>query len=92
MDPFMASTYLACVANIILLIGILYPAVKNFVKIRSSISVMLVVFSLAFLIQNAVAIYFHMTIPYTIAVEFEAMVLTVIQTIGFAALAWVTYK
>ncbi len=92
MDSFMASTYLAAVANLILLMGILYPAVKNFVKTRSSISVMLVVFSLAFLIQNAVAIYFHMTILYTTAVEFEAMVLTVIETISFAALAWVTYK
>ncbi|MBI3022238.1 MAG: hypothetical protein HYY68_00755 [Thaumarchaeota archaeon] len=88
----MASTYLADVANLILLLGILYPAVMNFVKTRSSISVMLVVFSLAFLIQNVVAIYFHMTIPYTTAVEFEFMVLTFIQTISFAALAWVTYK
>ena len=92
MDAFMLSTYAAAVVNIVLLLGILYPSTVNLLKTRSSVSTLLAAFSLAFLIQNAVAIYFHMVITYTLAVEFEVMVLTALQTVGFAALFWVTYR
>lgn len=88
----MLSTYTATVANIVLLLGILFPSMINLFKTRSSVSTLLATFSLVFLIQNAVAIYFHMVIAYTLGVEFEVMVLTALQTVGFAALFWVTYK
>ena len=88
----MFSTYVAAGLNIILLVGILYPSVLNLLKTRSSVSTLLVAFSLAFLIQNVVAVYFHLVIPYTLAVEFEVMTLTALQTVGFAALFWVTYR
>lgn len=88
----MLSTYTAAIANIVLLVAILYPSTVNLLKTRSSVSTLLAGFSLVFLIQNAVAIYFHMVIAYTLAVEFEVVVLTALQTVGFAALFWVTYK
>ena len=92
MDAFMLSTYTAAVANVVLLVGILYPSTVNLLKTKSLVSTLLATFSLVFLIQNAVAIYFHMVIDYTLPVEFEVMVLTALQTVGFAALFWVTYK
>ncbi len=88
----MFSTYVAAGVNIILLLGILYPSLLNLAKTRSSVSTLLVTFSLAFLIQNVVAVSFHLVIPYTLAVEFEVMILTALQTVGFAALFWVTYR
>jgi hypothetical protein len=88
----MLSTYVAAGVNIILLLGIFYPSLLNLLKTRSSVSTLLVTFSLAFLIQNVVAVYFHLVIPYTLAVEFEVMILTALQTVGFAALFWVTYR
>lgn len=88
----MLSTYSATVANIVLLLGILYPSTVNLLKTRSSVSMLLATFSLVFLIQNVVAIYFHMVIAYTLAVESEVTVLTALETVGFAALFWVTYK
>ncbi len=92
MDSLMFSTYVAAGVNIILLLGILYPSLLNLLKTRSSVSTLLVTFSLAFLIQNVVAVSFHLVIPYTLAVEFEVMILTALQTVGFAALFWVTYR
>jgi len=88
----MFSTYVAAGVNIILLLGIFYPSLLNLLKTRSSVSTLLATFSLAFLIQNVVAVYFHLVIPYTLAVEFEVMILTALQTAGFAALFWVTYR
>ena len=88
----MLSTYTAAIANIVLLVAILYPSTVNLLKTRSLVSTLLAVFSLVFLIQNAVAIYFHMVVAYTLAVESEVMVVTALQTVGFAALFWVTYK
>ena len=92
MDSVMMSTYVAAVANIILLLGILYPSVVNFLKTRSTVSTLLLIFSAVFLLQNLAAVYYHMVVPYTPAVEFEVLVLTSLQTIGFGALFWVTYK
>ncbi len=92
MDSLMFSTYVAAGVNIILLLGIFYPSLLNLLKTRSSVSTLLATFSLAFLIQNVVAVYFHLVIPYTLAVEFEVMILTALQTAGFAALFWVTYR
>jgi len=86
------STYVAAVANIVLLLGILYPSVVNFLKTRSTVSTLLLIFSAVFLLQNLTAVYYHMVVPYTPAVEFEVLVLTSLQTIGFGALFWVTYK
>lgn len=88
----MATTYLAASANVLLLLGVLRPSVSNFRKTRSSIAAMLLAFALLFLAQNIVAIYFHMTIPYTLPVEFEVMVLTVLETLSFATLFAVSYR
>jgi hypothetical protein len=92
LDSLMISTYAAAGANIVLLLGILYPSVVNLLKTRSSVPTLLVAFSLVFLVQNLVAVYFHMVVPYTPAVELEVLVLTALQTVGFGALFWVTYK
>jgi hypothetical protein len=88
----MEFTYLTAGANIILLLGILYPSIANLIKTRSSVSTLLATFSSVFLIQNLAAVYFHMVVPYTLPVEFEVLVLTALQTVGFGALFWVTYK
>ena len=86
------SAYVAAGANVILLVGILYPSIINLIKTRSSVSTLLVAFSSAFLVQNLAAVYFHMVVPYTLPVEVEFLVLTALETVGFGALFWVTYK
>ena len=88
----MGLTYIAVFANVALLITLLYPAINNYSKTKSSIALALLVFVLLFLIENIIAIYFHLTLMYTPAVEVEIAVLTVIQTVGFATFVWASYK
>jgi len=88
----MGLTYLAAVANIILLVALLYPAINNYSKTRSSIALALLVFAFLFLVENIVAIYFHVTLMYTFGVEVEIAVLTVLQTMGFATFVWASYR
>ena len=92
MDSLMGLTYIAVFANVALLITLLYPAINNYSKTKSSIALALLVFVLLFLIENIIAIYFHLTLMYTPAVEVEIAVLTVIQTVGFATFVWASYK
>jgi hypothetical protein len=92
MDPMMELTYIAAVANMIILLALLYPGFRNFFKTRSAISAALLLFTFLFLVENVVAIYFHLTVSYTPAVELEVATLTVIQTTGFGTLLWATYK
>ena len=92
LDSMMEVTYIAAVVNVIILLALLYPGIRNLLKTRSTISASLLAFTLLFLVQNIVAIYFHLTISYTSAVELEVATLTVIQTAGFGTLLWATYK
>jgi hypothetical protein len=92
MDSMMELTYIAAVANVIILLALLYPGFRNFFKTRSAISAALLLFTLLFLVQNAVAIYFHLTVSYTSAVEVEVATLTIIQAASFVTLLWATYK
>ncbi len=76
----------------IILVALLYPGFRNFFKTRSAISAALLLFTLLFLVQNAVAVYFHLTVSYTPAIEVEVATLTIIQAAGFGTLLWATYK
>jgi hypothetical protein len=92
MDSVMELTYIAAFANMIILLALLYPGVRNFFKTRSAISAALLLFTLLFLVQNVVAIYFHLTVSYTSGVELEVATLTIIQVASFGTLLWATYK
>ena len=94
MALFMDLTFISASLNLILLAALLYPSARNFSKTRSSIAAGLMLFIVIFLIENIVAVYFHLTMMnlYTSPVQFQAMVLRVIQTISFATLLLVTYK
>jgi len=92
MDSMMELTYIAAVLNTIILLALLYPSFRNFFKTKSAISAALLLFTLLFLVQNAAAVYFHLTVSYTPAVELEVATLTIIQAAGFGTLLWATYK
>ncbi len=92
MDSVMAFTYASGAANLLILLALLYPGIINFSKTRSRISAALLLFNAIFLLENIVAIFFHLTIVYTPAVEVEVAVLTVLQTLSFGTLLWATYK
>jgi hypothetical protein len=92
MDSYMAVTYAGTFANLILLGALLYPALSNLIKTRSSVTASVAAFIFLLLLQNVVAIYFHIAITYTVLVELEMMVLTLLETASFASVLWITYK
>ena len=90
----MNVTFVAAFLNLLLLGAVLYPSTRNFLKTRSAIAAGLMLFVVLFLIENVTAVYFHVTMMYLYAppLEFQAMVLRLIQTVSFGTLLWVTYK
>ena len=94
MALFMDLTFITASLNLILLAALLYPSARNFSKTKSSIAAGLMLFIILFLLENVVAVYFHLTMMYlyTAPAQFQAMILRVIQTISFATLLLVTYK
>ena len=82
------------IVNVLLLAGILLAYVQNWRKIKAPITAALIVFAGLFLVQNLIGVALgSMGMMYFASeVEAYAMLLTAIQTVGFAVLLWVTWK
>lgn len=80
--------------NILLVAGLLYVYVKNFVHIKSSFTVGLILFAALFLIHNVVLFYFSVTMMmyYAEGVESFVLVFTALQSAAFAVMNWITWK
>lgn len=62
-----ASALITSVANIFLLIGMLYVYLERYLKVKSKFTTTLVLFSLLFLVQNILfSVYFLYNLPETI--------------------------
>ena len=94
MAMFMEITKWLSVVNIILILGLLYVYAKNLQKVKSGFTVGLFIFSLIFLVQNAVCLYFTGTMmPYYVeGVQGYVLALTGLQTAAFAVMNYITWK
>ena len=80
-----SSALITSVANIILLIGMLYVYLERYLKVKSKFTTTLVLFSLLFLVQNILfSVYFLYNLPQTII---NAMIPLVFSGLEFVALA-----
>lgn len=82
------------VFNLFLVVSLSFVYLKNLVKFKSSFTFGLFIFSFLFLIQNAVLLYFFITMmPYYAAgVEVYAFVFSVVQTVAFLVLNFITWR
>jgi len=82
------------VVNILLLLFLLFVYAQNYRQMKCAFSLGLMVFAGFFLVQNLIAVYFHLTMMeyYSRLVMQHAFVLAGIQTVALAALAWVTWR
>ena len=82
------------IINVLLLVGILAAYWQNWRQIKAPITVALMVFVGLFLLQNVIGLALGAMNYMYFAKEVEPfmMVLTGIQTIGFAVLLWITWK
>lgn len=86
-----SSALITSIANIILLIGMLYVYLERYLKVKSKFTTSLVLFSLLFLVQNILfSIYFVFNLPETfinailplifLGLEFTALALLLMIT------------
>ena len=80
-----SSALITSIANIILLIGMLYVYLERYLKVKSKFTTSLVLFSLLFLVQNILfSIYFVFNLPETII---NALLPLIFLGLEFTALA-----
>ncbi len=80
--------------NSLLLLTLLYVYFGNYRQMRSNFTLGLIVFAAFLLLQNLVALYFHLMMVdyYSGAVMQHALVLNSLQTIALVVLNYVTWK
>lgn len=80
-----SSALITSVANIVLLIGMLYVYVERYLKVKSKFTTTLVLFALLFLVQNILfSVYFVFNLPETII---NAVIPLIFLGLEFTALA-----
>lgn len=86
--------------NLLLLVGLGYVWVRNYLEFRSKHTLGLLLFSVFLLVENGFALYIYMVDP-DLSVWFSSavpdiawqamMVLPVLEAVGLAFLLWVTW-
>jgi hypothetical protein len=87
------SSWLSAI-NILLVLSLLYVYIRNYAKVKSDFTLGLGLFALLFLVHNAVALYYHLTMMplYVAGVETYALIFSGLQTAAFLVLNWITWK
>ena len=93
MEFVMKATFVLTIVNIVLLLALSYVYGRNWVKMRSTFTAGLLLFTFAFLAQYLVSFYFYATeMQYFVdMVSMHVFVLTVLQTIAFAILNGISW-
>lgn len=83
----------AAAVNVLLLLGLLTVWTRNYREIRAPLTLGSIVFGVLLLAENVVALYFYFTAPAmpALAVQFM-MILQILETVGIAVLAYVTWQ
>jgi hypothetical protein len=79
--------------NVVLLLGLIGIWVRTYREIRAPLTLGSIVFAVFLLAENAVALSFYLNPPGMPVLAVEVMmVLQVLETVGIAALAYVTWQ
>ncbi len=80
--------------NLLLILGLVTVYGMTLKNACTMHTIGLLIFASLFLVQNAVALYFYLTMmPYFAAgLESYALVLAALQTIAFAIMNWITWR
>ncbi|MBI2546379.1 hypothetical protein HYV81_04320 [Candidatus Woesearchaeota archaeon] len=94
MELEMQATFALTGINILLLLSLAYIYGRNWMKVKTSFSTGLLLFTAIFLIQSITSFYFYMTeMPYFVEmVSLHVLILTVLQTIAFSVLNVISWK
>lgn len=94
MDTLLTISTYATGLNIVLILALMYVHWRNFAKIRSVFTFGLLIFSLLFLAQDIFSFYFYVTMMpiYEKGLELYALIFTVLQTLAFSIMNYITWK
>ncbi|MFH1256633.1 MAG: hypothetical protein V1494_05060 [Candidatus Diapherotrites archaeon] len=81
-------------ANILLLLALMYFYVKNYVHMKTSFGLGLIVFAFFLLVHNFVAAYYNFAMLdyYSVDAMISAAVVTAIETAALAVLLFITLR
>jgi hypothetical protein len=93
MSLILDAARVAAAVNVVLLLGLLVVWGRTYREVRAPLTLGTMVFASFLLAENAVALYFYFNAPAMppLAVEFM-MVLQILETVGIAVLAYVTWQ
>jgi hypothetical protein len=93
MSLILDAARVAAAVNVVLLLGLLVIWGRTYREVRAPLTLGTMVFAAFLLAENAVALYFYFNAPAMppLAVEFM-MVLQILETVGIAVLAYVTWQ
>jgi len=94
MDALMNSITILTALSVILLAALIIIYVKNLKKFKSKLLIGLLIFTLLFFAQNIVSLYYYITMMsyYVPAVKGHVFILSLLQTIAFAVMLWITWE
>ncbi|MEF8819984.1 MAG: hypothetical protein V5A31_11505 [Haloferacaceae archaeon] len=93
MSLILDAARVAAAVNVVLLLGLLVIWGRTYREVRAPLTLGTMAFAAFLLAENAVALYFYFNAPAMppLAVEFM-MVLQILETVGIAVLAYVTWQ
>ena len=82
------------IINVILILGLLYIYIQNYLKMKSKYTIGLMIFASFFLIQSLMGLYFDvsMVMYSSLQAEQAAIILEAIKSVGFAILLWISWE
>jgi len=87
----MWSALITSVANICLLVGMLYVYLERYLKVKSKFTATLVLFALLFLVQNIIfLVYFLYNIPQTVINAIIPLIFLGLEFIAFCLFLMIT--
>jgi hypothetical protein len=93
MSLMLDAARVAAAANVVLLLGLLAVWARTYREIRAPLTLGSMVFAAFLLAENAVALYFYFNAPAMPPPAVQVMmILQVLETVGIAVLAYVTWQ
>ena len=82
------------IINILLILGLLYIYIQNYLKMKSKYTIGLMIFASFFLIQSLMGLYFDisMVMYSSLQAEQAAIILEAVKSVGFAILLWISWE
>ena len=89
----MNTTTILTAISVVLLLVLLVLYIRNLRSVKSKLLIGLIIFVGLFLLQNAVSLFYYVTMMdyYVAGVEPHMFVFSLLQTIAFAIMLWISW-